>query len=138
MQLTNITRLYYYRSQFFSQRQTSRPRRRSLASTRNLEEKLCSWLCTWVSYWPDRGWVFECVTCLYFFAKIASRPRKPSCGSLRSLFVGRAKTYRAAHSRWDFSTLVLYLTIAHEAKPNGAINPWPLRAKDLIVLVSPN
>ena len=34
-------------------------------------------------------------------------------------------------------------SIAHEAKPNGlfaswAIDPWPLRAKGLIVLVSPN
>ena len=31
-----------------------------------------------------------------------------------------------------------YGSIAHEAKPNGAIDPWPLRAKGLIVLVSPN
>ena len=31
-----------------------------------------------------------------------------------------------------------YGSIAHEAKPNGAIDPWPLRAKGLIVLVSPH
>ena len=36
-----------------------------------------------------------------------------------------------------------YGSIAHEAKPNGlfaswAIDPWSLRAKGLIVLVSPN
>ena len=29
-------------------------------------------------------------------------------------------------------------SIAHEAKPNGLLTPWPLRAKGLIVLVSPN
>ena len=31
-----------------------------------------------------------------------------------------------------------YGSIAHEAKPNGLLTPWPLRAKGLIVLVSPN
>ena len=31
-----------------------------------------------------------------------------------------------------------YGSIAHEAKPNGPIDPWPLRAKGRIVLVSPN
>ena len=31
-----------------------------------------------------------------------------------------------------------YGTIAYEAKPNQAIDLWPLKAKGLIVLVSPN
>ena len=31
-----------------------------------------------------------------------------------------------------------YGSVAREAKPQGAIDPWPLRAKGLIVLVSPN
>ena len=33
---------------------------------------------------------------------------------------------------------VNYGSIAHEAKPKWTIDPWPLRAKGLIVLVSPN
>ena len=25
------------------------------------------WLCAWLRYWPDRGLVFDCVTCFYCF-----------------------------------------------------------------------
>ena len=37
------------------------------------------WLCACVSYWPDRGLVFECVTCFYFFSGCRTLDGRQRC-----------------------------------------------------------
>ena len=76
----------------------ARPKHLSIATTARV-----IWLCACVRYWPDRGLVFECVTCFCCCLKkrttfVFNYDGKPTIIVFRVNILGCPKTARAAGS----------------------------------------
>ena len=107
MQLASITLILLQESIVFSN--TNLPPRQSLASSRNLEEKLCYGCAHAQGTGRTLGGCSSASLAFIIYFFYFSLPRRPSCGSSGSLFVRRARTVtRCAQPAVEISRLCSY------------------------------